>query len=268
MREIDDAELKSIEANILFDFDKVCKTLGLRYSIGFGTMIGAVRHQGFIPWDDDIDVIMPRDDFDILVKEGPKYFQENHKVLSVNIDKNFGAPLPKIVDTSTKLNQIGHVSEKMDLGVYIDIFIMDKIPEDKSIQKRLFKKCNFWQLAWSFSGNAPSKNTKGLLRVVRRMVNKTTLSVYFAKKLMNVNTRTEKYNSPLYTILVFNAYSYEKNIRNIRDFDSCIDVNFEGKKVKMFENYDDYLKVIYGDYMRLPPLEKQVSHHNFIAYIE
>ena len=267
MRELEATELKSIAANILFDFDRVCRELCLRYSIGFGTMIGAVRHHGFIPWDDDIDVIMPREDFEILAKEGANYLQANHKLLSINIDKRFGAPLPKIIDTATTLNQIGHVSEKMNLGVYIDIFIMDKIPDDVLLQKRLFKKCKFWQAAWSFTGNAPAEHKRGPLGVIRKIANKTNLAVYYARKLMNINKLTRSFNSSLYTIMVFNAYNYEKNIRSINDFDKCIDIEFEGQKVKIFDRYDEYLRIIYGDYMELPPLEQQVTHHDFVAYI-
>lgn len=267
MREISAQELKTVAADILFDLDNVCQQLGLRYSIGFGTMIGAVRHQGFIPWDDDIDVIMPREDYNVLISEGHRFFKPNHVVLSINEDKRFGAPLPKIIDTNTVLKQKGHVSEKIEIGIYIDIFILDKIPTDSNLQKKLFKKCMFWQNAWRFSGNAPTINNNVFVKIVRKMLNRTNLSTYYARKLMNVDEITRKYNTELYSILIFKAYSYEKNIQKLDEFENCIEVDFEGGKVKMLGRYDEYLTSIYGDYMVLPPEEKRVTHHVFEAYI-
>lgn len=268
MKKLNQSEIKRIAADILFDFDSTCRNIGLRYSVAFGTMIGAVRHHGFIPWDDDIDVIMPREDYNILVREGPKYLKPYHKILSINEDIRFGAPLPKIIDTTTKLNQIGHISEKMNIGVYIDIFILDKIPSDNKIQKKIFNKCSIWQKAWRFTGNAPSHNNTWLLKIVRSLLNKTNFAVYFAKKLMNVDLITEKCDSQIYTILVYDVYGYEKNIQSIFDIEDCIDIEFEGHMVRMIRRYDEYLKTIYGDYMKLPPVEKQVTHHNFVAYIK
>lgn len=267
MRELSADEIKEYSLDILIDLDKVCKHLNLRYSIAFGTMIGAVRHHGFIPWDDDIDVIMPRDDYNRLVRDGSELFKTNHKIVSINENDKFGAPLPKIIDTNTKVNQIGHTSEKMDIGVYIDIFILDKIPSVINQQKKLFKKCQFWYSAWRFSGNAPSANNSILQSAIRKIVNKTNLSLYYAKKLMNVDLLTKKCNSDLYTILVFKAYSFEKNIQKLNEFDECIEIEFEGHMVKMLSRYDEYLTIIYGDYMKLPPIDKQVTHHDFVAFL-
>lgn len=258
--------MKEILLDILVDFDKACVANGIHYSIAYGTMLGAIRHKGFIPWDDDIDIIISREDFEKFQTKGVLALKPNHELLTVNKDIRFGAPLPKIIDTETTLKQIGHVSEKIALGVYIDIFIVDRIPENKFSQNIIFKKCFILQKAWSFFGHVPNPKRNAIIQLFQRMANKTNFAYYFAKKLMNIHKSYDNCNSDFGTVLLYNIYGYDKDVLSLKEFNDCITVDFEGCKFKCLKNYNKYLIKHYGNYMELPPVEKRVTHHYFEVY--
>lgn len=152
MQELSLEKQKLLMLEILLDFDKVCRNNGIRYSLAYGTLLGAVRHQGFIPWDDDIDVIVFRADYEKLIQILNSQMQGNHSFICVENNPGFSAPLGKIIDNTTILEQSGHFSDRINLGVYIDVFPYDMVPEKKSDRKKVLKKAVFLQTLWSFCG--------------------------------------------------------------------------------------------------------------------
>ena len=139
MRELGLEEQKTILLEILADFDRVCRENGIKYSIAYGTLLGAVRHRGFIPWDDDVDVLVLREDYEKLRKILGEELEEGHRFICCEDEKRFTAPLAKIIDTRTVLRQLEHRSDRMDLGVYIDIFVLDYIPNDPEEREKTLK---------------------------------------------------------------------------------------------------------------------------------
>lgn len=134
MREvIEIKEIQSILLPILEYIDKVCKDNNLRYSLAFGTLIGAIRHKGFIPWDDDIDIVMPRTDFDKLIEILEKEQNKKYKILSpYDTNSFFAGQMLKVYDAETKLCEFPN-KYNLEYGAYIDVFPIDGI--DNSIVK-------------------------------------------------------------------------------------------------------------------------------------
>ncbi len=145
MKEISLEEQKKIILNILVDFDRVCRNNNIRYTLAYGSLLGAVRHKGFIPWDDDIDIIVAREDYNRLMLILNNELTSNHEFITVKNNKGFSAPLAKIIDNTTVLIQLGKTTDSISLGAYIDVFVYDWVPADFQERKKVFKKAIFLQ---------------------------------------------------------------------------------------------------------------------------
>ena len=264
MKEITKEEQKQLILDILIDFDQVCRNNNIPYSLAYGTLLGAVRHKGFIPWDDDIDVIVTRDNYNKLIDILNVKLQNNHKFICVENTQGFSAPLGKIIDNTTILKQIGHYSDKIDLGVYIDVFVYDWIPVDKKRQKKILNKAVFLDKLWSFCGNN-FEAYNITIRIIRGILNKTSLarwvSIYINKWASSCT-----FEKVLMAALIYGVYEREKNTMFFSDLQDLKDYEFEGHKFLGIKKSDFYLMQWYGDYMKLPPVEARISRHNTIAY--
>lgn len=262
-------EIKKIEASMLFMFDKICRDNNILYSICYGTLLGAVRHNGFIPWDDDIDIAMTRKEYnklvDLISKGDP--FKGRAKLIDLYSDKDFSAPLAKLVDTKTKLIQYDH-AEKVVLGVYIDVFIFDKVPENEKKRFRLFKQQSFLQRVWTACEMKPVKGeTNFIKKCIKKVLNKgfaRLVAVIMDNNAKNSSKRNE--NSSLYGNLLYCVYGRERETFNSKQFTLYKNYKFENEKVMGFADYDLVLRKFYNDYMKLPPVEKRIPHHTFIAF--
>lgn len=136
--------LKACEVSMLKEFIEICEKLGLRYYALYGTLLGAVRHQGFIPWDDDIDVGMMREDYEVFVREGQKYLSEHLFLQTYESDPEYISGYAKIRDNNTTFIETSVKSRKMNHGIFIDIFPLDSF-SDKNLY--WFRVCvaEFWQ---------------------------------------------------------------------------------------------------------------------------
>ncbi len=268
MKKIPDEEIKNIEFNILKYIDDICIKNNIVYSLTYGTLLGAIRHKGFIPWDDDIDICMDRKNFNKFV-EACKLDNSNiYELLWIDTNKKYTLPLPKVIDKTTVLTQ-NTQNEKMKLGVYVDVFIFDKIPKDDSKRKKFINKLELYQRFWGYSQNKyvwRDHSIKSCIRFIVYCIFHLINPRFFSGLL---NKAAQKYDkeenfeflgSMVYSVIrnkgYFNKYFFEETKK----------VEFENRMFPITRYYDELLTICYGDYMKYPPIEKQVSNHDFSAF--
>lgn len=260
-------ELKSIILKTLLRFDEFCKEHDIKYSIAYGTALGAIRHKGFIPWDDDVDVIMLRSEYEKFEKAWKLYAKNNvddYKLWAEMDEENyFIAFCAKFFDTKTVLYERFTEKKVVEYGVFIDIFVLDHIPTNRVEQIDVLKKVHFyWKWIQHFQRHFKEWN---------RFVRKYKLSLpsldMVANRLMDLRN---KYNNQL-TPLVSLTQDYNKTLKQCNSiyeykwFEDIILVEFEGHQFPIVKAYDKMLRSYYGDYMQLPPEEKRIGH-NIEAY--
>ena len=262
---MNDLQLKMLD--MMSWYHNLCEKNNLKYYVVGGTALGTIRHKGFIPWDDDIDVGMPREDY------------EKFKELASNSDlsaryaiefpsgkKDFLYPYGKIYDTTTTL--IEHTRYKTKRGIFIDVFPLDGIGNDKDEAIRHFEsietKCNLLATV-SCALRKERGWYKNLAIVIARCVPPFILS---AKKLVRQIDKLSKQYSFEDSAYVANAVGnwHKKEIMRREWFGKPTLYEFESIKVYGPEMYHEYLSGLYGDYMKLPPKEKQVSHHDYLYF--
>lgn len=266
MKEMTFEEMKQVQLSIMDKFHNWCEMHNFNYTLGCGTLIGAIRHQGYIPWDDDIDVCLIRSEYDRLLKEFNETAPENLRLRSVETDSTYYTPFAKIEDTSTYL--IEEWANKYDIGVNIDVFPIDAIPDNKFSCKLLFFKKRIWLSLLSMK-NASVKNRKKsfLKKLIIQLSNVLVAPIpirYIGlklSKLANKKDTTSKLIMDVSSIFMSPQKAYPRSV-----FDDRIKVKFEGREYNAISGYDLYLRKTYGDYMQLPPVEKRVAHHPFTPY--
>ena len=262
MREIKIDELKKIQIEILEHVHDFCVDNRIDYFLDCGTLIGAIRHHGYIPWDDDIDIGMLRPAYEKFA-ESFNRFNKRYKFLSLETDSDYSLAHGKVVDTRTVLYEPNKEGRK--LAVNIDVFVYDNAPIEQKLIEKQYKNRNFLRACniARVQGNDVEKGVKraigfAVLHFLTRLFPKT----YFARKM---SENAQKYNKTE-TGQVGNFTSYSTIVCTKDVFDSFIDCEYEGKIYKIPIGYDKWLRTFYGDYMKLPPEEKRISTHHFEAY--
>ena len=257
MQEIDIKSLRQIQLDILNVIDTFCKENGIKYWLDKGTLLGAIRHKGYIPWDDDIDIGMLREDYETFRQT---FKSDRYKLITVYNEPNMFCPFGKVVDTDTYLIE----DNKYLLSVNIDVDIYDNAP-DNNIQSVFDNRDKLRRLS-SLSKQTDKElgtGLKGLIKRVRRNYLKSKGQNYYLFAMIKNAT---KYNKKE-TKLVANFLEYGRCAVEKEVFDSTVLVPFEGKEYPAPVGYDRLLTAYFGDYMTPPPEEKQITHHNLKAYM-
>lgn len=248
-------KLQMAELGILKAFVDICYKNNLQYYIIGGTLLGAIRHGGFIPWDDDIDICMKRKDYEKFISVLSNEKHETYNLLHSSIDSTYYYEIAKVVDVRTKVTGLD-VDDIPNEGVWVDIFPLDAVSKHQKFQRYLVKVCMVFRIM-SVYKKFPAHKRSYLfypLWLIARLVGfKLPLKItdWLSKSGTNENiigyiaamsTTGSKYCSPA---------SW---------FKETVEVDFEGKKYPAPKAYHDYLKSKYGDYMKLPPENKRVGH--------
>ncbi len=257
-------QLKELES--LVYFDQFCKENELRYYLLGGCVIGAVRHGGFIPWDDDVDIIMPRRDYERMLRLW-KQNESGERFLMLKTDGEVftGNSFATLIDTSATMVKENQKEIDVPHGIVTDIFPLDGCP-DKKLQ-RYMQYYHAMMYSLYITEVVPTKHGAPmkavctiLLKLVPSRERRTKIWKKHEKKMTRYafNTHqkcTELCAGPHYML---NEYPHEA-------FAKAVYHDFEGLSMPLPQGYDAYLKMAFGDYMALPPEDKQIPHHDLVA---
>lgn len=258
--------------NMLKWFHAFCEQNNLKYFALGGTMLGAVRHKGFIPWDDDLDVGLPRKDYEKLQELMGENLFDGKFVLEAPLkNKDFKYPFCKIYDTTTTL--VENTKVKIKRGIYIDVFPLDGIGNSKEEAHKNFKKIRKLDTLLLLKSTGFRKDRKLYKNIGVALFRLIPFDTEKILKKLVAKCSLYPYDECLYCGNLVGAWR-EKEImfRSIMGEPKLYD--FEGIKICGAENADEYLTCLYGDWKELPPEDKRVSHHDFVeidlnkSYIE
>lgn len=245
-------KLHSTLLEMLIELDRVCRENNIHYFLDSGSALGAVRHGGFIPWDDDVDIGMLRDDYDRFLQIAPKSLDSKYFLQTRDNDKYYNKLHAKLRKNNTVYLESAYDNKLMHCGIFIDIFPFDKIP----------KTCSgFWiwlnqsfqrMFVYKFIDDGEPRN-RFKLWISNIIIGKNPTKRF--DKLCKIFSNTNAKGLISYNYFFKEHYVFCKN-----DFSQFIEVNFEGGKFLLMNGFDNYLRKMYGNYMQLPPENKRITH--------
>lgn len=252
----------AVELDLLDEFGKICKDNNLQYWVGFGTLLGAVRHHGFIPWDDDLDVMMPRDDYDRLLSLNIKLDKPYFLQTTLN-DNDYYRSFAKLRNSNTTVISVNK-NNKCNNGICIDIFPIDGLDRNEIIRwmrLKYIKTRNVVAHAYMYNTNPNPK-----ARLMHWFLRLNFIPFDYKKNYEHINkiaskikwNDTDKVGCAVFPPFVSRHAGFNKTY-----FENTEYLLFENMAVPVPSEYDKLLKVIYGDYMSFPPIEKRGKWHNF-----
>lgn len=270
MRELSLSERKKYALEVLVELDRICRKHNLRYSLAAGTMIGAVRHKGFIPWDDDIDILMFREDYEKLKTILTEQDNPTCYWMSYDTNENYGYFFAKVIHKRTQVIDLFCNRKDAPLGIAVDIFPVDYLGESLNEATQTFKHADFWTYLliacnWScyFKSQARAWFVEPFRFVLFAITRPLTPS-YLIRKINNICQIPTYRQQGYYGMIMFGGKGciYRKDFYN-----KFIDIEFEGMKFKCLEGFDTMLQAVYGNYMELPPPAQRVPPHKIKAFI-
>lgn len=258
-------EMQKANLEMLHEFDKICKDNNLAYTLVGGTLLGAVRHKGFIPWDDDIDVNMDRSNYEKLIKlyiDKKLKLPEGRDLIS-NRNDTFARHYARYVRHDIK--RLAEYAEEEDCPyIGIDIFIEDGTYSNKILFRIQVLRIKFVRKILLLSLSKPSTSSKGkgiaILKNIIRPIFKKIGSMRIARHLENI-CKAVDFEKAKY-VAALNGMNGKKEIWSKETMLPTIEIDFEDGKFPCYKNYDIYLSNLYGDYMKLPPEEKRIPHND------
>lgn len=259
MKFISVKEMKKIQVEILKDVHRFCELNGLRYTLIFGTLLGAVRHQGYIPWDDDIDIAMPRKDYEKFIQS---YHHEYYYAYDYRKDDDYCNPYAKVADTRTILEE--NVCMK-NIGVNIDVFPFDYMFDTKEECYTFIDSLNSIKNKFRIKYVKPGRKNIWWKKILIRLA-KAAMWPYSMKKLIQqeykiVNALSN--DEAAYVALVVDPEidaSY-RSVYSRRMFDNFIKMPFDNEEFMVTADYHQWLTQMYGDYMMPPEGGDRTSPH-------
>lgn len=268
LRLITDAEKKELLVEMLTKLDNVFEDNNITYYLAYGTLLGAVRHQGFIPWDDDIDLLLPRESFIRLIhlfdKEKEKFKELNLEIVEYGVNKKDYYKRFKIADTRTVMEEFGEERS----AVFIDIFPLDcfshmPVEKVKKLRRKILVIDNLCSLCYAgfAQGSGIKRKIYAMLLFVHKLFGLKRMENFYIKRLLKLTSYKENG-----IMCDSEAGVGVDNFFKATDWKDTVKTPFEGKMFNIPKNYDSILKMWYGDYMKLPPEDQRHSHEYYQMY--
>ena len=262
-RKLDIDEIKEVELGVMDYIHNICKEKGINYSLAYGSLLGAVRHKGFIPWDDDLDIALKRDEYDKLYQAILEDNNSIYKVVSWENDSRYPYPFYRVYDSRT-VYENNYIQNDIELGICVDVFPFD---DYKDVNKEITKLDMYRRLSVYTLYGIRNKEA-GIKNIIRYLM-------LVAFRLTRVKTWNKKLNDsskvPVnseYIDYLMESKKYSTKI-DAKALDEVVECKFEDRLYNMPKDYDHILTTIYGsDYVEIPPLEKRIQHDDFVAYIK
>ncbi len=252
----------AVELDLLSAFDRICKKYGLRYFLFWGSLLGAVRHNGFVPWDDDTDVVMPRKDYEELLKHGDE-FQEPYFFQTPYTDKGFFYAHAKLRNSNTTAWDRPFAYQGTNFGVFLDILPLDNVRIDGGRERfdRVNKLILDNSTAMKLSNPDPSEKDK--IRIAQ-YDGRDPYERY--EEIHQLARLFENEETGYVSTLACTTYGFDRDTFHASDFDRAEIVDFEGLKFPIPQGYKRVLEISYGDYMQMPPIEKRGGWHGNLLF--
>ena len=251
-------KLQLTELEMIAEVDRICREEGINYSLDGGTLLGAIRHKGFIPWDDDLDIGMTRDDYERFITAYEKELSDRYILNAPNYSANRWG-YAKLRRKGTDFVRFGQEHTQYKKGVCIDLFVVDNVP-DSSFLRRFFYGYNYCLRKILYSDVGRKQADSPFLRLWYKMLYLIPRDPVFKAR----NYFASRFNRKKTELVSHLTHPYPSKETKYgvpaECFDDFIDIEYEGFKFKAFKQYDRYLSMLYGDYMQLPPEDKRKVH--------
>ena len=265
-RELNLKEIQAACLELLKEFDRVCREHGLRYSLAAGTLLGAVRHKGFIPWDDDVDVYMSRPDYEKfrrLVLE--EHVLPDHLTISKDRGKGTYYCFTKLLDTRYILKCHNHIEVK---HLFLDVFPVDGVPSDREEREEMYRKEKRWVIASGICQWYTMDRWWGFIAYVIGWWFYLLFNLFVPRALtvrkMNAYALAHPYESA--EKVAYHNYGFSCETVSKEAYENPVELEFEGGNYMAMSEWDIYLRGKFGDYMQLPPERKRRSRHYMKIY--
>ena len=262
-RQLNEEEIKEVELGVMDYIHNLCQKENINYSLAYGTLLGAVRHKGYIPWDDDVDISLKRDEYDKLYQAVLRDNDPIYKVASWENDARYPYPFYRVYDART-VYENNYIENDIDLGICVDVFPFDYYADVNKEMVKLdtYRRLSVYTLYGIHSKNAGLKN---IIRYLLVLVFRLTRVKTWNKKMNLLSMQANDNDSIDY--LMENKRTSTKFEKTL--LDKVMDSPFEDRIYKIPEASHQILSAIYGDdFMEIPPVEKRVKHDDFVAYIK
>lgn len=259
MREITLFDIQQIQLNIVKDVDRICKKYNIKYYLISGSCLGAIRHKGFIPWDDDIDIAMMREDYDFFLSLFDKEFNTNLYFLqNENIEHEFVWPLSRIVVKNTFLDIPSKAHIKINQGMFLDIFPLDNIPDSEKLRKK--QEIRIKTITKLINRKVYRKSKSAYKNYVKYIISilLSPIPLVFLKKIRKkIIVEYNKFSTACVCNMA-SQYGYQKQIMPREVYGCPKLMPFNGLMLPFPERPKEYLSRLFGeDYMQIPPLHKR-----------
>ncbi len=254
-------ELQKTEFQMLCVFVDICNKLNLKYFLVCGSALGAVKYNGFIPWDDDIDIGMPRDDYEVFIENAQELLPSHMFLQNHLTDKEYPLIFSKLRNSNTTYTEIGVAHLNINQGVFIDIFPLDGYPKDAK-EQNLFEKKKRWYTLNLFSALKMKRTWKyAIFNKLLRILGYHKRTFKTAEKYIKMISKYSICTSEL----ICNHGNWQGKLEYApkEQYGDGVFAEFEGLTVRIPEKYDEYLTQKYGDWRADLPKEQQVGHHYY-----